>query len=42
MLCVSLQVRRLLNKRRDPEWEFITLLLFKDSFALMLEWAGLW
>jgi hypothetical protein len=37
-----LQVRRLLNERRDPKWSFTTLYLVKDSFALMLEGAGLW
>jgi hypothetical protein len=36
------QVRRLLNERRDPKWSFTTLYLVKDSFALMLEGAGLW
>ena len=37
-----LQVRKLLNERRDPSWSFTTLYLVKDSFALMLEGAGLW
>eukprot|EP00879_Flechtneria_rotunda_P030265 GHRR01032877.1.p1 GENE.GHRR01032877.1~~GHRR01032877.1.p1 ORF type:complete len:274 (+),score=89.72 GHRR01032877.1:558-1379(+) len=36
------EVRRLLNERRDPKWSFTTLYLVKDSFALMLEGAGLW
>ncbi|WIA35160.1 hypothetical protein OEZ86_003632 [Tetradesmus obliquus] len=36
------EVRRLLNERRDPGWSFLTLYLVKDSFALMLEGAGLW
>jgi hypothetical protein len=37
-----MQVRRLLNERRDPKWQFMTLWLVKDSFALMLEGGGLW
>eukprot|EP00878_Enallax_costatus_P028549 GHUV01030842.1.p1 GENE.GHUV01030842.1~~GHUV01030842.1.p1 ORF type:complete len:447 (+),score=91.95 GHUV01030842.1:177-1517(+) len=36
------EVRRLLNERREPKWSFTTLYLVKDSFALMLEGAGLW
>jgi hypothetical protein len=36
------QVRKLLNERREPSWSFTTLYLVKDSFALMLEGAGLW
>jgi hypothetical protein len=39
---MHVQVRRLLNERRDPKWSFTTLYLVKDSFALMLEGAGLW
>ncbi len=35
------QVRKLLNERREPHWSFTTLYLVKDSFALMLEGAGL-
>lgn len=42
LLHVWVQVRRLLNERRDPKWSFTTLYLVKDSFALMLEGAGLW
>jgi hypothetical protein len=36
------QVRKLHNDRRDPGWSFTMLYLVKDSFALMLEGAGLW
>lgn len=38
----SAQVRKLHNDRRDPGWSFTMLYLVKDSFALMLEGAGLW
>jgi hypothetical protein len=36
------QVRKLHNDRRDAGWSFTMLYLVKDSFALMLEGAGLW
>ena len=35
-------MRNLHNERREPSWSFTTLYLVKDSFALMLEGAGLW
>ncbi len=36
------QVKKLLNDRLEPSWNFTTLYLVKDSFALMLECAGLY
>lgn len=42
VLCCAMQVRRMLNERRDAKWSFNTLYLYKDSFAIMLEGACMW
>lgn len=37
-----MQARTLLNQRLDPAWSFASFYLVKDSFALLLEGAGLY
>lgn len=40
--CYTSQIKSLSNKRLDPSWSFAMFYLVKDSFALMLEMAGMW